>query len=128
MGKKWLVLYAVPLLWYAVPLAVRALGPILPSGLVIVWFAAGIVYAFGVFLKYGFGFSLWHQEKYPEAGALSDGWGLRAARKRRGAMTFTPEGGDPELDRRRKDYQIAFALFPVTGLLAVVWFLVYTGF
>ena len=128
MSKKWIVLYAIPILWYAAPLVVRTLGPALPSGLVLVWCAAGLVFAFGAFVKYGLGFSLWLQDKYPESGALSDGWGFRATRKRREAVTFTPEGGDPELDRRRKDCKIAFALFPVTGLLAVAWFLVYTGF
>ncbi len=129
MSKKWIALYAVPLLWYAVPLAVKALGPELPSGLVIVWCAAGVAFAWGVMARYGLSFSFWLQDKYPEAGALSSGWGPRSARERGRAMEdFTPQGGDEELDRRRKDAKIAFVLFPVTGLLAVAWFLVYTGF
>ena len=128
MGKKWIVLYAVPLLWYAAPLIVRVLGPALPSGLALVWCAAGPVFAFAVLLKYALGFSLWLQDKYPESGVLSDSWGLRASRERAKAMEdFVPEGGDAELDRRRKEGKLAFALFPVTGFLAVVWFLVYTG-
>ena len=129
MGKKWAVLFGIPVLWYAFPLAVRALGPELPSAGVIAWCASGAVYALGVTVRYNLGLSFWLQDRYPEAGAFMDGWGPRAARSHRRALEdFAPEGGDPELDRRRRDAKYAAALFPVTGLLAVAWFLVYTGF
>ena len=127
--KKWIVLYAIPILWYAAPLAVKALGPTLPSGLVIVWCALGAAFALGIMARYVLGLSFWIQDKYPEAGVFSDGWGLRAARERgRAVEDFTPEKGDAELDRRRREARIASALFPVTAVLAVAWFLTYTGF
>lgn len=129
MSKNWITLYAVPVLWYASPLILKALGPTLPSGAVLAWSAVGALFALGVWSKYCVGFELWLQDKYPEAGAISGGWGHRAARERgRAVEDFTPEGGDAELDRRRREARAGAALFTVTAALTLVWFLAYTGF